>query len=605
MTLKLLLWDSDEIVPAEFSDFLIVNLAPSPRNRTQNSISIIEYIELNDKCVKEELLGFVFEITNNHCLKKIFESDRDFYMWQMSDLNLKFNSDPDSPILATLKIIAVDHLINKMKPRTIIVKSNSRGLRHALKGLAQGLKFTSKLWFYQPKRERKINNILFLIIKSHLWLVRHLLLFRKAFGLGVDKWQKSNSTVLFSNYLFNTPSSAVKNHVYESRFWGALIRNIEENGQQVNWVHNWNKSSTLETVTDAANYLNKLNYNYRDAHVFVESFITFRLVLKSYLHWFRYMKFFSSVKSEISWNFKGKYDLYKIWEGSVKKFFFSPSALKNHLNNELYSSAFEKSPNLTKIFYLHENQSWEYALLNAARSAEKMTVYANLHSTVRYWDLRYFFDSRHFTDKKLNYRLLPDFYLVNNRHSKLLLVESGVPNEMLINVGPLRYEMMPSNWIPLEERVSKSTILLLTGAMYDITIAFLGLMDDFSKKNPWFRFIIKLHPSCGVEINVFKYLATRSSLVSSDISVLVDGCRCAIVDSITSASVDLLKLAVPVVTVVNFGDLNMSPVRGFDDSIFAYNVDDVEKFCLGDNFALSKGEYFFAQKECFSLVDLI
>ena len=50
--------------------------------------------------------------------------------------------------------------------------------------------------------------------------------------------------------------------------------------------------------------------------------------------------------------------------------------------------------------YLQENQGWEFGLISSWRQKQKGFLYGVPHFTIRFWDLRYFFDKRYFKKQK-------------------------------------------------------------------------------------------------------------------------------------------------------------------------------------------------------------
>jgi surface carbohydrate biosynthesis protein (TIGR04326 family) len=58
---------------------------------------------------------------------------------------------------------------------------------------------------------------------------------------------------------------------------------------------------------------------------------------------------------------------------------------------------------------------------------------------VRYWDLRYFFDSRTYKSKNNNDLPLPDHIGVNGKPMKRVFIEGSYPENILIELEALRY----------------------------------------------------------------------------------------------------------------------------------------------------------------------
>jgi len=68
--------------------------------------------------------------------------------------------------------------------------------------------------------------------------------------------------------------------------------------------------------------------------------------------------------------------------------------MSNVLLVELFDAALRDLPHQRTGLYLCENQAWERALVHAWRKHAHGRLIAVGHSTVRFWDLRYFPDGR-------------------------------------------------------------------------------------------------------------------------------------------------------------------------------------------------------------------
>ncbi|TQE83109.1 hypothetical protein [Leptospira noguchii] len=90
------------------------------------------------------------------------------------------------------------------------------------------------------------------------------------------------------------------------------------------------------------------------------------------------------------------------------------------------------------VFYLQENQSWEIALLYFLKSKNVRAIGVP-HATIRYWDLRYFYDQRFYNQDTRCALPLPNQAAINGDGAKLQLLKSGFPSEMIADVETLRY----------------------------------------------------------------------------------------------------------------------------------------------------------------------
>lgn len=97
-------------------------------------------------------------------------------------------------------------------------------------------------------------------------------------------------------------------------------------------------------------------------------------------------------------------------------------------------------PRQDKGFYLQENQGWEFGFIHSWRvSGHNKCLVGIPHNTVRYWDLRGYFDPEIFEDTSRCQLPFPDFVGVNGEAAKKLYLDSGYPEDILIEVEALRY----------------------------------------------------------------------------------------------------------------------------------------------------------------------
>src|SRR6266513_2814318 len=78
------------------------------------------------------------------------------------------------------------------------------------------------------------------------------------------------------------------------------------------------------------------------------------------------------------------------WSDSMR----GPAAVNNLLMIELFDEVLRSMPHQATGLYLCENQGWERAMIHAWRKHRHGRLIAVAHSTIRFWDLRYFTDPR-------------------------------------------------------------------------------------------------------------------------------------------------------------------------------------------------------------------
>ena len=128
-------------------------------------------------------------------------------------------------------------------------------------------------------------------------------------------------------------------------------------------------------------------------------------------------------------------DLHKDWEDS----WMGPVAMQNILWLHLFDKMLRSLPQQQVGLYLMENQGWERISLYFWHKHAHGTLIGVPHSTIRYWDLRYF-DTH--TAKTLSDLPNPDLIAVNGVHAWQMLNNASYPMRHCVQVEALRYQYL-------------------------------------------------------------------------------------------------------------------------------------------------------------------
>jgi surface carbohydrate biosynthesis protein (TIGR04326 family) len=93
---------------------------------------------------------------------------------------------------------------------------------------------------------------------------------------------------------------------------------------------------------------------------------------------------------------------------SRRVFEYVHSAVSTLLQYNLMESAINMLPRQDKGIYLQENQAWEMGMIHAWKSAGHGKLVGSIHSTVRYWDLRYFYCTHSYYKKGIEALPMPE-----------------------------------------------------------------------------------------------------------------------------------------------------------------------------------------------------
>jgi surface carbohydrate biosynthesis protein (TIGR04326 family) len=214
--------------------------------------------------------------------------------------------------------------------------------------------------------------------------------------------------------------------------------------------------------------------------------------------------------------------------------------------------------------YLLENIGWEMAFVHAWKAAGHGTLVGVPHSTVRYWDLRYFYDPRSYARTGRNDLPLPDLVAINGPPAAAAYRDGGFPEDRLIEVEALRYLHLEKLGVgPRAARGAGAPlrVLILGDYMPHATSHQMRMLAAAtSMLPPETRYIVKPHPSCPIRQH--DYPSMQLEITGEPMALLLASCDVAYTSNMTSAAVDAYSAGVGVVSVLDPASLNISPLRG-------------------------------------------
>jgi surface carbohydrate biosynthesis protein (TIGR04326 family) len=256
---------------------------------------------------------------------------------------------------------------------------------------------------------------------------------------------------------------------------------------------------------------------------------------------------------------------------------------------ELLDKIFEEIPQQNLGFYLQENQGWEIAFIHAWKIHNHGKLIGVAHSTVRYWDIRYF----DYTSKKQCkiVKPQPDYTAINGLHALGCYKEANQKTDHLIKVEALRYLYLNKEIFRDKQDNNihrKKKILVLGDIQRDLTISMvsaLGLADISSQE---FEFIFKSHPANIIEdiyLEGFKPKKTDQHL--ERLFEIVD---IVITSQATSSGLEAYIYNIPVITFLNHSELNLSALRGMENAIFANSPDSLSHAIKGSQWSKNNSD---------------
>jgi len=247
-------------------------------------------------------------------------------------------------------------------------------------------------------------------------------------------------------------------------------------------------------------------------------------------------------------------------------------AMSNLLYLNLFERAMSELPHQERGVYLQENQGWEFGFIHAWQSSGHGSELVGFpHSTVRYWDLRYFYSKKCYERIGKFDLPLPDYIGVNGDAAKKMYLNGGYLKDRLVEVEALRYLYLAdvrSKRIESTSSVEKNKkVLVLGDYLKNNTMQQMKLLSEAARYlNDSIQYVVKPHPACPIMKEEFHDL---DMVITNDaISTLISQFSLVYCSNTTSAAVDAYCAGKAVITVLNPKGLNISPLKGRDGVFF-------------------------------------
>lgn len=444
----LLIWDLEGDPPKSHN--LIVLWQQFGTSNNSRQISIPEIIEHHPELLRKKFLQWIYEfgtsyINGKSLIERLLISKSLSYWWMLG-ISEKCNFSKSPEINDAIRMLAFENFVMTKSVKKVIFKSENTALENCI-----GLFCSQKGIIFEKSKPSMIrNNYLFfkrifypsiLILKGFIWLLKYWIERKPLIGLGVEDWKNTNGRLTFFSYSDNSSISLEDKYPFKSNYWSSLPRYFVDKKININWLHLYSKDENYTDCNQAKNAFKLLNNasSNTDCHVFLDSFLTINILFKTLLSWIRIFPSGISLAKKISSIDKSPLDFWPIFEKGWFKSFCGPIALNNLLNLHLFRSALAILPKQELGVYLQENQAWEFALLDSWRGANHDEIIGFPHSTVRFWDLRYYYDPRIYRESSPYTMPRPNKVAINGGVAYDSYQSGGYPVEDLVRVEALRY----------------------------------------------------------------------------------------------------------------------------------------------------------------------
>jgi len=549
-------------------------------------ISIQRYIEEHAASLREYYLAVIHEfgdrLAGEQCVVDHLKIRDQFSYWWMTLLTEKCNFAKSPQIDDAIKLLALEHYLDQHKVRQIELISTNAVLDEVLKEWCDknSVGYNSFRPSQTGPKERggkPLYKQLPLRIQAIIWLLYRMMKHRHLVGVGVEKWRQSNASTSFVSYLFNLVPEAANQSKFESRYWANLPEDLIKNEQHTRWLHLWVKDNVAPSAKAAKQLVERFNRatDSGQVHVTLDSFLSLRTAWNTLVDWVGLQWKARKLESVLGKTDSSSFNLWPLlradWHDSIK----GTTAMSNLLMFNLFEAAFAGIPMQKQGCYLQENQGWEFGCISAWSNTGHQNLIGVSHSTVRYWDLRYFFDPRSYRRTTGSGLPMPNQVAVNGPVAKDTYLQGGYPPDQLVEVEALRYLYLSDQDNANVSSVSmhsKNRVLVLGDYLPNNTTQQMEILEKSVDKLGGWMFVIKPHPACPVVLDDYPRLSSMNTHVTDQpINELLSDFGVAYTSLTTSAAVDAYCAGLSVISALDPSALNLSPLIGVDGVQFVSN----------------------------------
>ncbi|HDR68338.1 MAG TPA: hypothetical protein ENN61_04725, partial [Bacteroidaceae bacterium] len=386
-----------------------------------------------------------------------------------------------------------------------------------------------------------------------------------------------NSEICFIDVLAHLDKKTYDTNTFISNYWTKLTDVISRMGIKTTWVHNYFYQESIPSMQEALKLLTSINHHNKDGqfHILLDANISISVLIKALRDYCK-IYIISLGLSGLRRKFKLSNSCCDFWQllkddwiDSVK----GKCAMMNCLTLSLFEKTFSLIPYQKIGVYIQENQPWEMALNYAWKSAGHGKLIGTPHTTVRFWDLRYFYDFRSYRQSDCNALPIPDLVAVNGPVAEQQYTQAGYPVKRIVQVEALRFLHLREKSrvsLPRESRNSSLKVLICGDFLAKTNSKMLSWLSVAAKSLPLnAMYTLKPHPAYPVKS--YEHFSVPIEITNAPLSELLTFCDVVFTSNITSAAVDAYCSGVPVIQMLDGNSLNSSPLRHVDGVIYATN----------------------------------
>lgn len=537
-------------------------------NDKQTLINVADFIERNSESIRSKYLSWVYEIgaqpaLDNSSVHSVLTEHTSINLWQMTLIAEK-SLWKTPQILDALEIIAVQEILKENKAGSVFLDSDNPILAELVAPICVTLaiKFSSSSTkFKHPdvvtfrKRLLTVRGIIHILSYGILRFPYVILKNRMPFISNPDFLMVS----YFDNYSITADG---RSNRFISNYWSPIRDEMMRKQNSVVWIElSPNGSSVKSAIRESldVNRINKLDPQ-NENHQLLNSFLTIKLLIQAFQIFLKLNRLPQTIDNAINLTSTNGIFLGPLFRDSWTSSIHGKEAIDNILWNLLFLKAISRVQGAGTCIYLQENQAWEVALIDSWRASTPNRIIGFPHSSIRYWDLRYFFDPKEFTNTRRPISF-PDVCIANGTYAKNNLVLGGIPTNRLYEAEALRnLRLSPKKNIQSSKR--RRFHVLIVGE-YDAQL--MPQLSDWVSKQKILsddNCVITVKPHPNLQLKATDFLPLRVEITTRPLDSLFQEVDLVVTGPMSTAALDAVVSNVPLITVVDGNSLDLGPLRG-------------------------------------------
>jgi surface carbohydrate biosynthesis protein (TIGR04326 family) len=361
---------------------------------------------------------------------------------------------------------------------------------------------------------------------------------------------------------------------FVSGYWTRLVHVLDAQRLPTNWFHFWHRSKATPGIAQARALVKRLNHapeGNGDQHLLVDARFGPLQLSRCFRNLMRLWAKAHALRTLDCWNPNGsRVDLAPLLRHDWLDSLCGVSAATNLCYAQVIDDVMAAVPRQPVGVYIQENQPWELALIWAWKRHGHGPIIGTPHTTVRFWDLRYYYDPRTFAQRDPRSLPIPDFIAVTGDAAASALSGGLAPQDRLAAVEALRYLHLGKDAAEdaaTAPRRDLPVLLVATDLLDSNTRMQMDFMTHALQQLPGkFRVVVKPHPAS--DFGAERFPAWQSQVDRSQLGQLILRADIVFSSNASSAGVDAHLSGKPVLTLVDGARFNFSPLRGCDGNTF-------------------------------------